>query len=129
MKKIGVVSLILVLVAMTMGCGILFGNLNGTWKGEVTEFYEGVPLTVKCTLELDDPLFKMTMQTVVPEGVKEYLSPEDLDMLTQKYEGTYTYDKKNKLITFRDEDDSVMGYAHVDGKEMNMGDGLILKKQ
>ena len=71
----------------------------------------------------------MTVQTDVPEEVKEYLSPEDLDMLTQKYEGTYTYDKKNKLITFRDEDNSVIGYAHVDGKEMNMGDGLILKKQ
>ena len=124
MKKIGAVALVLVLVAMTMGCGFLFGGLDGTWKGEYTESDYDVEVTVKVTLELDEPSFKMTYQVVVPEEWKEYYTPEQL---TEKFEGTYTYDKKNKLITLISDDGERM-YGHVDGKEMDFG-GLILKKQ
>ena len=125
MKKIGAVALVLVLVAMTMGCGFLFGGLDGTWKGEYTESDSGFEVTVKVTLELDEPSFKMTYQFEVPEELKEYGVTSE--QLTEKFEGTYTYDKKNKLITLIS-DDGGREYGHVDGKEMDFG-GLILKKQ
>lgn len=124
MKKIGVVALVLVLVAMTMGCGVLFGGLDGTWKGEYTESYEGMTATVKVTLELDDAIFKMTSQIVLPEAMKDYYPSE---YLTHKEEGTYTYDKKRKLITLTANDGSCL-YGDVDGKEM-VFDVFVLKKQ
>ena len=124
MKKIGAVALVLVLVAMTMGCGFLFGGLDGTWKGEYTESDGGITATVKVTLELDDPIYKMTYQVVLPEEMKDYYPPE---YLTQKEEGTYTYDKKNKRITLTS-NDGYITYGLVDGKEINFG-AVILKKQ
>ena len=75
MKKIGAVALVLVLVAMTMGCGFLFGGLDGTWKGEYTESDGGITATVKVTLELDDAIFKMTYQIVPSEEKKEVKTP------------------------------------------------------
>ena len=125
MKKIGVVALVLVLVAMTMGCGSLFGGLDGTWKGEYTESYGSYEFSMKVTLELAEPSFKMTYQLEVPAELKEY--EEIYGYLNEKFEGSYTYDKKKKLITLTS-DDGVVMYGDVDGKEMNF-EGLILKKQ
>ena len=121
MKKIGVVALVLVLVAMTMGCGSTSGGLNGTWKGEHTQSDALGTFTTKITLKLDDPLFEMTEQSV---SVKDGVSYEDDPKISK---GTYTYDKKSKLITLTTDEHFII-YGDVDGKEMSIY-GVTLKKQ
>ena len=111
MKKIGVIALVLVLVAMTMGCSGLFGGAEsfyGTWEGEKFYSYNEIPVKMVLTLKLmKSKNYELTVAYYVTESGGTYHA--DTDYLS----GPYVYDKKLNRIDFGGGD-----YASVNGTTM-----------
>ena len=107
MKKIGAVALVLVLVAMTMGCSGLFGGgakaLYGTWVGEYTTDYyeESVDVTVVFN---KDETYNFTVESASNNWTKE---------------GGYQYFEESKQVFLRNSYGATEAYGEVDGKEIN----------
>lgn len=112
MKKIGVVSLILVLVAMTMGCDLFKESpFVGSYSGKtVTDLGNGweEKFSVSCTMK-DDGSFGMNIST--EKSGPNTLVPETFLLLLQ---GVY-YDKGAKATL---QGKNVTMTATLDGNEL-----------
>lgn len=113
MKKIGVIALVLVLVAMTMGCSGLFGGgakaLYGTWEGEKVFSNDEISLKMVLTLKLmKSKNYELTVAYYVTESGVTYHAE------TEYFEGPYVYDEKLNRVDFGGGD-----YASVNGTTMN----------